>query len=167
MAEPKQFFRRSVRAATLILIAGLLIAFVVTYRVFAIVPTSFKAGGLSEFADVGVYDRFKSSEAVWLVRSPNGRLIALNSHCTVIPCLVDWISTENMFRCPCHNCGFNMEGINIDGPAGRPLQRYKIVLHGQNIIVDKSVVFKQGLGEGKLSDSYIDMEASATPKTSN
>ena len=48
-----------------------------------------------------------------------------------------------------------------------PLQHYKIVLHGQNIIVDKSVVFKQELGEGKLSDSYIDMEASATPKTSN
>ncbi len=165
MAEPKQFARRSLLAATLVLIAGLLSALVVTYRVFAVVPTSFEAGSLSEFAEVGVYDRFRSSEAVWLVHLPKGRLVALNSHCTAIPCLVDWLSTENMFRCPCQNCGFSMEGINIDGPAGRPLQRYKIVLHGQNIIVDKSVVFKQELGEGKLSDSYIDMELSATPKT--
>ena len=101
------------------------------------------------------------------VHLPKGRLIALNSHCTAIPCLVDWISTESMFRCLCHNCGFSMEGINVDGPAGRPLQRYQIVLHGQNIIVDKSVVFRQELNEGILSDFYIDMETSSAPKTSN
>ena len=54
MAEPKRLFRRSVRAATLILIAALLTALVVTCRVFAVVPTNFEAGSLSEFAEVGV-----------------------------------------------------------------------------------------------------------------
>ena len=57
---------------------------------------------------------------------------------------------------PCHGSGFYISGINFEGPAPRPLERFKVIVadDGQ-IIVDKSQKFQQELGQWSDPDSFI------------
>jgi cytochrome b6-f complex iron-sulfur subunit len=49
-----------------------------------------------------------------------------------------------------------MSGVNFEGPAPRPLERYKIVLQADGKIkVDKTKVFRQEKGEWDNTDSFI------------
>ena len=48
-----------------------------------------------------------------------------------------------------------MDGINFEGPAPRPLERYKISLEGEYIVVDKSKKFRQELGQWKFPGSSL------------
>ena len=61
-----------------------------------------------------------------------------------------------MGQSPCHGSGFYMTGINFEGPAPRPLERYRIVLadDGQ-ILVDKSKKYQQEKGEWTDSESFV------------
>ena len=63
---------------------------------------------------------------------------------------------EQKFKCPCHGSGFYITGINFEGPAPRPLERFKVALadDGQ-IMVDKSQKFQQELGQWSDPDSFI------------
>ncbi len=130
------------------------------FQYFGIVHSSFTAGTLADFADPGVYRRLGPTDAVWLVRFPKGNLVAMNARCTATPCLVDWRPAKKVFRCPCQSCGFRMDGVNIEGPAPRPLERYKIVLKGEDVIVDTGVVFRGELNEWTSTDSYVQLKRS-------
>jgi len=62
----------------------------------------------------------------------------------------------NKFKCPCHGSGFFKTGINFEGPAPRPLERYKIILADNGeIIVDKMVKFQQEKGEWSDPESFL------------
>ena len=47
-------------------------------------------------------------------------------------------------------------GINIEGPAPRPLERYKITMaeDGQ-ILIDKNTKFQQEKGQWELDGAYL------------
>jgi cytochrome b6-f complex iron-sulfur subunit len=110
-------------------------------------PSSFRAGRPDEF-QVGVVDeRFKEGFGVWLVRDREG-IYALSTVCTHLGCTPNWLAAEQKFKCPCHGSGFYITGINFEGPAPRPLERYSIRLaeDGQ-VIVDKSQKFQQEKGQ--------------------
>ena len=72
--------------------------------------------------------------------------------CTHLGCTPRWLVAENKFKCPCHGSGFHKNGINFEGPAPRPLERFKITLaeDGQ-LVVDKSV--KLPLREGRVGQA--------------
>ena len=55
---------------------------------------------------------------------------------------------EKKFKCPCHGSGFRSSGMNFEGPAPRPLERFRIfqASDGQ-IIVDKNKKFNYEKGE--------------------
>ena len=60
------------------------------------------------------------------------------------------------FKCPCHGSGFYITGINFEGPAPRPLERWAIgVGDDGQIVVDKSKKFQKELGQWDNPDSYI------------
>jgi cytochrome b6-f complex iron-sulfur subunit len=110
-------------------------------------PSSFRAGRPEEF-QVGVVDeRFKEGFGVWLVRDQGG-IYALSTICTHLGCTPNWLGAEQKFKCPCHGSGFYITGINFEGPAPRPLERYAIRLaeDGQ-VIVDKSQKFQEEKGQ--------------------
>ena len=99
-------------------------------------PTSFKAGKPSEYAP-GVDERFKDEHGTWLVRTTSdplsGRggmegMFALSTVCTHLGCIPNWMAADQKFKCPCHGSGFRMSGLHFEGPAPRPLERYRIVL---------------------------------------
>ena len=118
-------------------------------------PQSFKVGFPADFQIDLVDERFKQSQAVWLVRTAEG-MYALSTVCTHLGCTPNWLITDNKFKCPCHGSGFRKSGINFEGPAPRPLERYRIVLaeDGQ-VIVDKSVKFQYEKGQWDSPEAFL------------
>ena len=118
-------------------------------------PQSFKIGFPDEFTKGMVDTRFKKKHAVWVVRDDKS-IYALSTVCTHLGCTPNWLLTEGKFKCPCHGSGFRMTGINFEGPAPRPLERYKVSLSNDGqILVDKTKSFKWEKGEWENSESFL------------
>src|SRR5206468_4266830 len=124
-------------------------------------PQQFKAGFPNEYG-MGVDERWKEKFGVWIVRTPDdivahaSGFYVLLSTCTHLGCTPNYLSAEAKFKCPCHGSGFRPSGINFEGPAPRPLERFKVSLadDGQ-ILVDKSRKFQYELGQWKDPDSFL------------
>lgn len=118
-------------------------------------PQTFKAGYPEEYQLGEVSERWKEKFGVWIVHGEEG-LYALSTICTHLGCTPNWLSAENKFKCPCHGSGFKPSGVNFEGPAPRPLERYRIVLaeDGQ-ILVDKTRIFQQEKGQWSDPESSI------------
>ena len=116
---------------------------------------TFRAGRPEEYAIGEVSERFKDLYGVWIVRDSE-KIVALATICTHLGCTPNWMSNENKFKCPCHGSGFYKTGINFEGPAPRPLERYKITLSDDGeIVIDKTQKFQQEKGEWKDPDSFL------------
>ena len=117
--------------------------------------TSFKAGPPDDYEIGKVDERWKEKYGVWIVRTAEG-LYALSVICTHLGCTPNWLDNEQKFKCPCHGSGFYKSGINFEGPAPRPLERFRISLadDGQ-ILIDKSKKFQQEKGEWNNSESFL------------
>jgi len=101
----------------------------------------------------GVNEDFKP-KGIWIIRLDD-RLAALSTTCTHLGCIPNWLEADRKFKCPCHGSGFKQNGINFEGPAPRPLERYKVGLDGGMLVVDKSKKFQQEKGEWVHPDSYV------------
>lgn len=116
---------------------------------------SFRAGNPDDYNIGEISERYKASHGVWIVRDRE-KIYALSTVCTHLGCTPNWLPGEEKFKCPCHGSGFYSTGINFEGPAPRPLERFKIVLADDGgIIVDKTKKFQQEKGEWTDSESYI------------
>jgi cytochrome b6-f complex iron-sulfur subunit len=124
-------------------------------------PQQFKAGFANEYG-IGVDERWKEKFGVWLVRTPDdieqhaSGFYVLSTVCTHLGCTPNFLSAENKFKCPCHGSGYRLTGVNFEGPAPRPLERFRVSLadDGQ-ILVDKSRKFQYELGQWKDPDSFL------------
>ena len=124
-------------------------------------PQQFKVGFPADFG-MGVDERFKESNGVWIVRTADdivhraGGFYVLNTTCTHLGCTPNYLAAESKFKCPCHGSGFRPTGINFEGPAPRPLERNRIVLaeDGQ-ILIDKSRKFQFELGQWIDPDAFL------------
>lgn len=116
---------------------------------------TFRAGFPDEYEVGKVSERFKNKHGVWIVRDP-GKMYALSTVCTHLGCTPNWLENENKFKCPCHGSGFYKTGINFEGPAPRPLERFKISLTDDGeILIDKTRKFQQEKGEWNDPESYV------------
>jgi len=118
-------------------------------------PQTFKAGPPSDFIVDTVDNRYKEGFGVFIVRTPE-EIYALKAVCTHLGCTPNWLEAENKFKCPCHGSGFYRTGINFEGPAPRPLERYRIVLaeDGQ-LLIDKTKSFAYEKGEWQNPESFL------------
>ena len=118
-------------------------------------PQSFKIGFPEDFEPGRVDLRFKKEYNVWIVRDDE-KITALSTVCTHLGCTPNWQETERKFKCPCHGSGFRATGINFEGPAPRPLERFKIALANDGqIMVDKTKMFKYEKGEWNREESFL------------
>ncbi len=129
-------------------------------NVLAEPPSTIKVGLPSNFEPEEVNERFKAEWGFWIVRSTryNGQDIvyALQSVCTHLGCPPNWLGGEQKFKCPCHGSGFYISGVNFEGPAPRPLERFKVSLSDDGqMVVDKSQKFQQELGQWSDPDSFL------------
>ena len=118
-------------------------------------PQEFKVGFPEDFAVDQVDERFKAAYGVWIVRESTGFFV-LSTVCTHLGCTPNWLPSDEKFKCPCHGSGFVKTGINIEGPAPRPLERYKITMaeDGQ-IQIDKNTKYQEEKGQWSLDGAYL------------
>jgi cytochrome b6-f complex iron-sulfur subunit len=109
-------------------------------------PSTFKAGAASDYAVGEVSEKFMAEQRVWIVREKEG-IYAIFAKCTHLGCTPRWLAAEDKFKCPCHGSGYYKSGFNFEGPAPRPMDRFKVDVNetGQ-LVVDKSTVFKMQPG---------------------
>lgn len=118
-------------------------------------PQSFKIGIPDDY-QVGQVDlKWKHKHGIWVVRTTE-YLYALSTTCTHLGCTPNWLENEQKFKCPCHGSGFRKTGINFEGPAPRPLERFRILLadDGQ-ILVDKTKKYQYEKGQWSDPESKL------------
>ena len=122
-------------------------------------PSSFTVGFPGDFAAGMVETKFKAIYGIWVVNTEydgQPQLVALKSVCTHLGCTPNWLETEQKFKCPCHGSGFYKDGVNFEGPAPRPLERYAIHLaeDGQ-LEIDKSRTFQEEMGQWRDPACFV------------
>jgi cytochrome b6-f complex iron-sulfur subunit len=128
-------------------------------NVLAEPPSKFKVGFKDAFPAGKVETKYVPQYGVWVVNSDfNGQqqIYALKTVCTHLGCTPSWLEAEQKFKCPCHGSGFYKDGINFEGPAPRPLERYAIrIADDGQLEIDKSRAFQEELGQWADPESYV------------
>jgi cytochrome b6-f complex iron-sulfur subunit len=108
--------------------------------------TRFKIGYPSDF-NFGVDTKFQNQYRIWVVRNTEG-IFVISAICTHLGCTPDWKPGENKFKCPCHGSGYDSEGVNLEGPAPRPMDRAQVEIDADGqIVVDLARLYKWPKGE--------------------
>ena len=115
-----------------------------------------RIGSLDTYASMapGEVNLDHKPSGFWIIRTED-RVAALNIICTHLGCIPNWLPNDRKFKCPCHGSGFRPSGINFEGPAPRPLERFRISLVDGLIVVDRSKKFQYEKGQWEHPDSYI------------
>ena len=118
-------------------------------------PQTFKAGLPEDYTVGEVSTRWKDQFRVWIVRDEESMYV-LSANCTHLGCTPNWLGRDDKFKCPCHGSGFRKTGVNFEGPAPRPLERFRVSLaeDGQ-ILVDKTKKYQYEKGEWDDPDSFL------------
>lgn len=125
-------------------------------------PQVFKAGYPASYEVGTVETKYKAAQRAWIIRTEYDPFVekkgfyAIFAKCTHLGCTPNWLSSQEIFKCPCHGSGFRKTGENFEGPAPRPLERYRIYLgeDGQ-ITVDKSATFQAEKGEWSNPEAFL------------
>lgn len=122
-------------------------------------PSKFKVGFPDAFPPGQVQTRFIPQFGVWVANAEfdgQQQIYALKAVCTHLGCTPSWLEAEQKFKCPCHGSGFYKDGINFEGPAPRPLERYAIrIADDGQIEIDKSRTFQEEMGQWEDPSSFI------------
>ncbi|MFM8578713.1 MAG: Rieske 2Fe-2S domain-containing protein [Planctomycetaceae bacterium] len=128
-------------------------------NVLAEPPSRFKVGFKEGFPAGKVETKFVAQYGVWVVNSEfqgQQQIYALKTVCTHLGCTPNWLEAEQKFKCPCHGSGFYKDGVNFEGPAPRPLERYAIRISDDGQLeVDKSRSFQEELGQWGDQASFV------------
>ena len=110
-------------------------------------PSSIFRIGFPGDYGVGVDTKWQQQYRIW-VNKTSDRMFVIYARCTHLGCTPDWKPSENKFKCPCHGSGYDIDGINFEGPAPRPMDRAHIELDAEGqIVVDVNRLYEQPKGE--------------------
>lgn len=119
-------------------------------------PTKFTVGKPADYPPGQVNTQFINKYGTWIVRQSDGSFFAMEAKCTHLGCTPNWLESQKKFKCPCHGSGYYITGFNFEGPAPRPMDRYKIsIAEDGQLLVDKSIKFK-GVPGGESNKIYPD-----------
>lgn len=122
-------------------------------------PSKFKVGFPGDFASGTVDTKFKAQFGVWVTNIEYGgqqQIVALKTVCTHLGCTPNWLEAEQKFKCPCHGSGFYKDGVNFEGPAPRPLERYAIrIADDGQLEIDKSKTFQEEMGQWNDPSCFV------------
>ena len=141
--EERRNFLKYVLSGGLIALAGSIL-----YPIFAYLKppkegevevTSVSAGKLSEIEkESGKIVKF-GTKPVILLRTAAGDLRAFSATCTHLDCTVQFRKDFGLIWCACHNGKYDLNGRNASGPPPRPLDEYRVVVQGDEVLISKKV----------------------------
>ena len=145
-AEKRRKFLRRIGWGSIAGFIGINLAAFVRFmypRVLFEPPTTFKVGNPVDYPPGQVNTQFISKYGTWIVRQGDGSFFAMEAKCTHLGCTPNWLEAQQKFKCPCHGSGYYISGFNFEGPAPRPMDRFKIsIAEDGQLLVDKSIKFK-------------------------
>ena len=122
-------------------------------------PKRFKVGLPGDYPADHVETKYRQKYGVWVVNGEYAgrrQIFALSTACTHLGCITLWQQSRGWFKCPCHGSGFYRDGVNFEGPAPRPLERFAIrIADDGQLEIDKGRVFQQELGQWKDPGCYV------------
>ena len=81
------------------------------------------------------YNQVISRKNIFLVRTGDSDVIAIDSTCTHLGCGVRWDADEQLIKCPCHGGVYDRMGTVKSGPPPAPLARLTTKVEGDQILV--------------------------------
>jgi len=81
------------------------------------------------------YNQVISRKNIFLVRTGDSGVIAIDSTCTHLGCGVRWDADEQVIKCPCHGGVYDRMGTVKSGPPPAPLARLTTKVEGDQILV--------------------------------
>jgi menaquinol-cytochrome c reductase iron-sulfur subunit len=81
------------------------------------------------------YNQVISRKNIFLVRTGDSGVIAIDSTCTHLGCGVRWDADEQLIKCPCHGGVYDRLGTVKSGPPPAPLARLTTKVEGDQILV--------------------------------
>lgn len=98
-------------------------------------PSRFKVGKPDDFPE-GI--TFLPEHRLYILRKGDD-FHTISAVCTHLYCVVDWKPDQLEFYCSCHGSTFSKDGINLTGPAPKPLPGYALSLAPDgNLVVDSN-----------------------------
>lgn len=98
-------------------------------------PAKFKVGKPEDFPE-GL--TFLPENKLYIVREGKD-FHSISAECTHLFCVVDWKPDSEEFYCSCHGSVFTQEGVNLTGPAPKPLPWFSLALAPDgNLLVDSN-----------------------------
>jgi cytochrome b6-f complex iron-sulfur subunit len=77
----------------------------------------------------------RHGDTPFFLKQEGGRAAAFSARCSHLGCVVQYLEESKRFRCNCHGSLFDENGVNLTGPATRPLQPYRVETRGDDIVV--------------------------------
>lgn len=100
-------------------------------------------GEFGSLIPVGTLEEFPAGSVThilngrfYLVRLPDGGLLAIYHRCTHLGCTVSWETDTQTFFCPCHGSRFDQNGVVENPPAPRPLDIFPVLVQDGQILVN-------------------------------
>ncbi|HVM89687.1 MAG TPA: Rieske 2Fe-2S domain-containing protein [Puia sp.] len=83
--------------------------------------------------------KINSGGDIIVIRTATGNVsasfIALTLICTHMGCTVNYDSSSESFKCPCHGSEYNIKGQVTQGPAPSPLKTYSVTITNDQLTV--------------------------------
>ena len=76
----------------------------------------------------------------YVKRVKEDEVIAISATCSHLGCIVTWDEEQKIFKCPCHDGRYDVEGRVISGPPPRPLKRHKSKIEDGKIFLATETV---------------------------
>jgi len=81
------------------------------------------------------YNQIIERRSIFLVRTGDTGVVAIDSTCTHLGCRVSWDVDEQLIKCPCHGGIYDRMGTVKSGPPPAPLARLTTKVEGDQILV--------------------------------
>ena len=72
---------------------------------------------------------------IFLVKTQESEVVAIDSTCTHLGCLVAWDREAQVFKCPCHGGVYDRTGAVREGPPPEPLVKIATRVDGDRVLV--------------------------------
>jgi cytochrome b6-f complex iron-sulfur subunit len=98
------------------------------------------SGTSKEIPEKGTAPANFAAGKFWLSNTQTG-IVALYKVCVHLGCLYAWVPNNTRFECPCHGSKYELDGLYIEGPAPRSLDRFnmRVVTNGGQELLSNEV----------------------------
>jgi Rieske Fe-S protein len=104
------------------------------------IPKIFKVGPVNSIQPNSII--YEPEQRTFVIRDEQGYFYALSAVCTHLGCTTKWNDSgaagnpNAVISCPCHGSLFNKRGEVIQGPAIRALDKYRIQLEEDKLVIN-------------------------------